>query len=67
MSVTIQDCSYKNGAVRTSHIVHKGNYDGDLYQKLFAFNPETSTWRQVGYEMPCSTFDTPINKVWPLG
>ena len=67
VSVTIQDCSYKNGAVRTSHIVHKGDYDGDLYQKLFAFNPETSTWRQVGYEMPCSTFDTPINKVWPLG
>ena len=67
VSVTIQNCSYNNGAVHTSHIVHKGNYDGALYQKLFAFNSETSTWRQVGYEMQCSTFDTSINKVWPLG
>lgn len=67
VSVTIQNCSYNNGAVYTSHIVHKGNYDGALYQKLFAFNSETSTWRQVGYEMQCSTFDTSINKVWPLG
>lgn len=67
VSVTIQNCSYNNGAVHTSHIVHKGNYDGALYQKLFAFNSETSTWRQVGYETTCSTFDTSINKVWPLG